>query len=140
MVAGREKVCVCELCAGAGAVSCQFPVSGKSGEMSVEDFEIRAARLDEKDIEAIVHQRRAMFSTAPLADVCCCVPPATQLTLGRVACSEFLFESIFNSVQLDCQVEQCHFNVPSPSCAHAGTSAGTPDASHVMLLAKAMHF
>ena len=35
-------------------------VSGKSGEMSVEDFEIRAARLDEKDIEAIVHQRRAM--------------------------------------------------------------------------------
>jgi ribosomal protein S18 acetylase RimI-like enzyme len=29
--------------------------------MSVEDFEIRAARLDEKDIEAIVHQRRAMF-------------------------------------------------------------------------------
>ena len=108
--------------------------------MSVEDFEIRAARLDEKDIVAIVHQRRAMFSRVPLADVCCCVPPATQLTLGRVACSEFLFESIFNSVQLDCQVEQCHFNVPSPSCAHAGTSAGTPDASHVMLLAKAMHF
>ena len=29
--------------------------------MSVEDFEIRAARLDEKDIETIVHQRRAMF-------------------------------------------------------------------------------
>ena len=29
--------------------------------MRVEDFEIRAARLDEKDIEAIVHQRRAMF-------------------------------------------------------------------------------
>ena len=29
--------------------------------MSVADFEIRAARLDEKDIETIVHQRRAMF-------------------------------------------------------------------------------
>src|SRR5262249_50716764 len=35
--------------------------SGKSGEMSGEDCEIRAARLDEKDIEAIVYQRRAMF-------------------------------------------------------------------------------
>ena len=29
--------------------------------MSVEDFKIPAARPDEKDIEAIVHQRRAMF-------------------------------------------------------------------------------
>ena len=29
--------------------------------MSVADFEIRAARLDEKDIETIVHQRWAMF-------------------------------------------------------------------------------